>query len=159
MAPTSAALHPPQTVIQQEIARVYSHRTASLHVPSTFASRIFCPVGRGPQMTRCFSRMPVDLTSTSQMGSITLQTLALPHQMHCSSPIEMCGTICQNGVLAITCKLSNFKKKFSLTSFQVHRTPRSCSICVMRQPVMLSSGSLGFSSGDFESSRSQWSMT
>jgi hypothetical protein len=66
--------------------------------------------------------MPVELTFTFQMGGITLQMLALPYQMHWLSPIEMCGTICQNGVLAMMCKLSIF---FGISHYNVLSSPQN----------------------------------
>ncbi len=91
----------PQTLICQGTARVCPLKTALLHVPLIFASHTFCPVGRDPHMTPFFSMMPVKPISTSQGIGITLQMLALPCQMHCLSLSEMCGTICQNGIVPI----------------------------------------------------------
>jgi hypothetical protein len=113
MAPISAALRLPQTVVQLGIARVYSHKIALRHVPLIFASHIFCPVGRDPQLTQRFSLMPIRLTFTSQMGGIILQMLASPCQMCCLSPIKVCGTICWNGVEVMKHKLSIFTQAFS----------------------------------------------
>ena len=101
MAPTLLASHLPKTAMCQGTARVFSLRTALLHVPLTFASCMFCLVGKGPHMTQHFSMMPIKMISTSQAGSITLQMLALPPQILFLSHIEMCGTICVNGVIAM----------------------------------------------------------
>src|SRR5712692_1667219 len=99
MAPTSVAPHPPQAVMQQGTARVCSHKIALPCAPLISASHIFCPVGRDLCTILHFSMTPVELIFTSQVGSITLQMLALLHQTRCWSLIAMCGIICLNGVV------------------------------------------------------------
>ena len=42
---------------------------------------------------------PAELTSTSQMGGITLQMRVMAHRMCCLSHIGMCDTICPNGIV------------------------------------------------------------
>src|SRR6266849_4442499 len=108
MAHTSAVPHPPRNVMRQGTARACSHKTVLLHVPSIFASCIFCPVGRDPQPTLRFFTTPATLIFTSQRGSIILRMLGLPRQTRCSSLIEACGTTWLNGVAAIKRKLSFF---------------------------------------------------
>ena len=49
-------------------------------------------------MIRHFSMTPAKLIFTFQKGGITLQTLALARQRRCLSLIEMCDTICLNGI-------------------------------------------------------------
>jgi hypothetical protein len=97
---------------------VWSCKTALSHVPSIFASHVSCLVGTDPQWTRHFSVRPAELIFTSQRGGITLQMLALPHQMRCLSLIETCGTICLSGVTgglaAAERKSSVFSSKSSL---------------------------------------------
>ena len=83
MAPTSNAMHLPQTMMWQGTTRAYSLKTALLHAPLIFISCIFYLVGRDQWQTLCFSIRPVKVTSTSQGGGITLQMLALPYQMCC----------------------------------------------------------------------------
>jgi len=78
---------------------VYPLKTALLHVLLIFASHILCLVGRDLRPTLHFSTMPIKLISTSQGGGITLQMLALSHQMHCLSLIKICGPICLNGIM------------------------------------------------------------
>ena len=50
-------------------------------------------------MTPPFSMTPAELTSTSQMGGITLQMRVMAHRMCCLSHIGMCDTICLNGIV------------------------------------------------------------
>ena len=97
----SLASHLLKTVMHQGTTRVFSLRTALLCVPLTFTSCMFCLVGKGPHMTQHFSTMPIKMISTSQVGSITLWMLALPPQILFLSHIEMCSTICVNGVVAM----------------------------------------------------------
>jgi hypothetical protein len=78
--------------MRQGTARVYSHKTALPRVPLTFASHIFCPVGRDPQLTLRFFNPPMEVISSSQRGSITLQMPGLPRQIRYLSLIEVCGT-------------------------------------------------------------------
>src|SRR5258707_15537888 len=99
MAPTSVAPHPLQAMMRQGTARVCSHKIALLCASLISASHIFCPVGRDLCTILRFSMMPVELIFTSQVGSITLQMLALLHQTRCWSLITMCGIICLNGVV------------------------------------------------------------
>jgi hypothetical protein len=63
-------------------------------------------------MTLQFSITPAKLISTSQTGGITLQMLAMARQTCCLSLIEMCGTICLNGVVPKTRKLFIFSSYF-----------------------------------------------
>ena len=101
MAPMLPASHPPKTVTHQGTARVPSLKTALLDAPLTFTSHMFCPVGKDPHITLCFTMMPVSVISTSQGGGgITLRMLVLPPQMHFLSLIEVCSTICLNGGMA-----------------------------------------------------------
>ena len=158
MAPTSAVHHPLQTMIRQGTAKVYSHKTALPCVPLIFVSHIFCPVGRDPHMTLRFSMTPVKPIFTFQVEGITLQTLALPHQMRCLSLIEACGTIYLSGIRPRKRELFIFSQ-FLTDVLQVHATLRSCSTCVTRQLVMSSSGSLGSSSGIFKYFSFRRSMT
>ena len=51
MAPMLLASHLLKTIMHQGTTRVFSLRTALLHVPLTFASCMFCLVGKGPHIT------------------------------------------------------------------------------------------------------------
>ena len=110
--PTSSAMHLPQTMMQQGTARVYSLKTALLHVSLIFVSCNFYLVERDQWQTLHFSIRPIKVTSTSQGGGITLQMLALPHQMCCWSPIAVCGTIYLNGIVPRKHKWYVFSQKF-----------------------------------------------
>ena len=101
-------------------------------------------------MTPPFFMTPDESIFTSQLEGITLQMPDLPRQMHCLSLIEACGTICLNGIVPRKREPFVSSEFFSLMFFQVHATPRSCSICAMPPLAMPSSGFLGSSSGVFE---------
>src|SRR5229473_5170142 len=110
--------------MQQGTARVCSLKTALPCVPLIFASRIFCLVGRDLRLILRFSITPVEMISTSQGRGFILQMPALPHQMHCLSLIETCGTICLNGIVPrkrtwfISCQ------SFALMFFPSPRNPK-----------------------------------
>ena len=104
MAPILPASHPPKTMMYQGTTRVPSLKTALSHAPLTFASCMFCPVGKDSYMTLHFTMMPISMISTSQGGGITLQMLVLPPQMCFLSLIKACGTICLNGGMATISK-------------------------------------------------------
>ena len=101
-----------ESATDYDATRVYSLKTALLHVPLIFILCIFYLVGRDQQQTLHFSIRPVKVTSTSQGGGITSQMLALPCQMCCWSPITMCGTIYLNGIVPRKCKWYVFSQKF-----------------------------------------------
>jgi hypothetical protein len=125
MAPTSHVPLQPPIVMCQGTARVRSHKTALPRVPSIFVSHIFYLVGKDLRMILRFSMTPVKLIFTSQMGSTTLQMLALHRQMCCLSLIETCGTICVNGkVPVIGNKFMIFSYYVSLTFFFFKSTQR-----------------------------------
>ena len=59
-------------------------------------------------MTLRFFMMPAELIFTSQVGGIILQMLDSHHQMCCLYLIEVCGTICLNGIVPRKRKLFIF---------------------------------------------------
>jgi hypothetical protein len=147
-------------MMQQGTETVCSVKIASLHVPSIFSSCIFCLVRRDPQLILCSSMMchrvdfyiPEGRFYLADAGFRSLNALVVPYrsmQYHLSE---------WDHAKELYINLL-FSSNFSLMLFQVHTTPRSCSIYVMHQLAMLLSGSLGSSSNDFEFSSFHWSMT
>lgn len=160
MAPIFSALHPMRTVMQQGTARASPHKTALLHVPLIFASRIFYLVGRDPLLTLHFLMRLAFVIFTFQRRGITSQMLALLYQMTYLSLIAACGTTCLNGIVRRMCESFHlFSRILLLCSFLVHATPRSCSTYVTHRLGMSLSGSLGSSSDVFEFSSSHLSIT
>ena len=158
MAPISSVLHPMWTAMQQGTARAYLHKTALLHVPLIFASRISYLVGRDRPLTQHFSMWLVFTIFIFQGRGITSPMLTSPHQMIYWSLIAVCDTTCLNGIVQRMYESSFFLRSF-LTKFLVHTTPRSCSIYSTHQLAMSLSGFSGFLSSVFGSFKSYLSIT
>ena len=94
MAPTSIAPRLPKSAAHRGTAKVFSHRTASLHVPLTSVSPTCCLDGRGQPLIPPFSMMHTKSTSLFLRGDTTLQTPVLPHATRFSSLTRASGIIC-----------------------------------------------------------------
>ena len=100
MAPTSIAPCLPKSAACQGTAKVFSHRTASLHVPLTSVSPTHCLDGRGQLLILPFTTTHAKSTSLFLQGDTTLQTLVLPHATCFLSLTGTSSIICVNGNMA-----------------------------------------------------------